>query len=73
MNFAKVRILKNGQPTGRAYTYRSLEELQPGDKVELDGGKHGIVVDETVDAGWIMSYGADEIKQIIRKVEDEEK
>lgn len=70
MQFIKVKFLKNGQAVGRAYTYRSPIEVKPGDKVELPGGKHVVVVDEPVDAAWIQAYGADKVKEIIGKVED---
>lgn len=70
MQFIKVKFLKNGQATGRAYTYRSPVEVKPGDKVEISGGKHAVVVDEPVDAAWLQSYGADNVKEIVGKVED---
>lgn len=72
MQFVKVKFLKNGYAAGRAYTYRSPEEVFPGDKVELPGGKHGIVVDELVDADWIKAYGAENLKEISGKVEEAE-
>ncbi len=72
MNFYKVKFLKNGQAQGRAYTYKSALELAPGDKVELPGGSHGVVLDEPVDMEWVESYGADKLKEIVRKVEVEE-
>jgi len=68
MNFIKVKFLKNEQPSGRSYTYKSDIVLVVGDKVELDGGKHGIVVDEEVDMNWVETYGADNIKAIVKKV-----
>lgn len=70
MQFIKVKFLKNGQAAGRAYTYRSPLEVKPGDKVELLGGKHAVVVDEPVDAAWIQTYGAENIRRIVRKVEE---
>lgn len=70
MQFMKVKFLKNGQAAGRAYTYRSPVEVKPGDKVELPGGKHAVVVDEPVDAAWIQVYGADKIQEIVGKAEE---
>lgn len=70
MQFIKVRFIKNGKPFGRSYTYRSPEEVSPGDKVELPGGGHGIVVDEPVDADWIKTYGTENLKEIVAKVEE---
>ncbi len=72
MNFFKVKFLKNGQAQGRSYTYKSSLELAPGDKVELPGGKHGVVMDEPVDMTWVESYGEDKLKGIVKKVEVEE-
>ena len=63
-------IRANGQAAGRAYTYRSPVEVKPGDKVELPGGTHAVVVDEPIDAAWIQVYGADKIQEIVGKAEE---
>lgn len=72
MNFYKVKFLKSGQPSGRSYTYKSQMDLNPGDKVELPGGKHGIVVDELVNLDWVNTYGEENLKEIVKKVEVDE-
>ena len=72
MNFYKVKFLKNGQAQGRAHTYKSALELAPGDKVELPGGSHGVVLDELVDMAWVETYGEDKLKEIVKKVEETE-
>lgn len=72
MNFFKVKFLKNGQAQGRSYTYKSSLELSPGDKVELPGGKHGVVMNEPVDMAWVEAYGENNLKEIVKKVEVEE-
>lgn len=72
MNFYKVRFLKNGQAQSRSYTYKSYLELVPGDKVDLPGGSHGVVVDEPVDLAWVESYGEEKLKEIVKKAEVEE-
>lgn len=72
MNFYKVKFLKNGQAQGRSYTYKSSLELFPGDKVELPGGSHGVVMDELVDMAWVESYGEKKLKEIVKKAEVEE-
>lgn len=69
MNFYKVKFLKNGNPQGRAYTYKSELDLQPDDVVELSGDKHGIVIDDSVDMEWVGTYGVENIKSIVGKVE----
>lgn len=71
MHYIKVKFLKSGQPAGRAYTYKSRLNLAPGDKVELPGGKHAVVVDEPVDAGWVQTYGEEKLKEIVKKCEPE--
>lgn len=72
MQYIKVKFLKSEQPAGRAYTYKSRLNLEPGDKVELPGGKHAVVVDEPVDMGWVQTYGEENLKEIVKKVEVEE-
>jgi hypothetical protein len=70
MNFYKVKFLKNGNPQGRAYTYKSELDLQPDDAVELPGGKRGIVIDEPVNRELVAIYGSDNIKAIVGKVKE---
>lgn len=72
MNFYKVKFLKNRNPQGRAYTYKSELDLQPNDVVELPGGKRGIVIDEPVNGEWVAVYGTDNIKAIVGKVDKPE-
>lgn len=72
MQYIKVKFLKSGQPAGRSYTYKSRLNLEPGDKVELPGGKHAVVVDEPVDMAWVQTYGEENLKEIEKKVEVEE-
>lgn len=72
MNFYKVKFLKSDQPGGRNYTYKSRLNLKPGDRVKLPGGKHAVVVDEPVDLTWVETYGEENLKEIVKKVEVEE-
>lgn len=72
MNFYKVKFLKAGQPAGRSYTYKNRLNLESGDKVELPGGKHAVVVDEPVDMGWVQTYGEENLKEIVKKCEPED-
>lgn len=72
MNFYKVKFLKAGQPAGRSYTYKGRLNLEPGDKVELPSGKRAVVMDEPVDLGWVQTYGEENLKEIVKKVEVEE-
>lgn len=68
MQFIKVKFLKNGQPQGRGYTYKSEEELLPGDKVDLGGGRHGVVVG-IANEDDVKRIGVDKIKYICGKCE----
>lgn len=69
MQYIKVKFLKNGQPSGRAYTYRTPVEVSPGDTVQIDSTKTGVVVDEPVDMEWVEAYGAEKIKSIAGKTD----
>lgn len=66
MNYIKAKFLKGDKPSGRAYSYRCEEELNPGDMVTDAKGSKLIVVDEPVDSAWIMAYGADKLA-IVKK------
>lgn len=70
MQYIKVKFLKNGQPSGRAYTYRTPVDVAPGDTVQIDTTKTGVVVDGPVDMEWVEAYGAERIKSIVGKVEN---
>lgn len=72
MNYYKVKFLKNNQPQGMAYTFKSDLDLSAGDTVDLDGGKHGIIVEEPVDLAWVKTYGNENLKEIVGKHEDQE-
>lgn len=69
MNYFKIRFLKDNQPKGRPYTYAFNGELSAGDKVELPNGKHGIV-EGVADMEEVERYGADKIKEIVGKYEE---
>lgn len=72
MKYYKAKFLKQGKPTGRAYTYKSQLELTPGELVELPGGSHGVVLDEPVDMEWVETYCSENLKEIMKKYEPEE-
>ncbi|WP_394918976.1 hypothetical protein [uncultured Robinsoniella sp.] len=70
MQLFKVKYLKNGEPCGRSYTFKSPIEVHPGDIVQIDTSKKGMVVDEPVDSAWVITYGADKIKVILGILEE---
>ena len=61
MQYIKAKFLKEDKPTGRAYTYRTESDVKPGDIVTDSKGSRLQVVDEPVDAEWIMAYGAEKV------------
>lgn len=69
MNYIKAKFLKGDKPSGRAYTYRAEEELNPGDMVTDAKGSKLVVVDEPVDSAWIMAFGADKLAVVGKYVE----
>lgn len=73
VQYIKVKFLKNNQPTGRAYTYRTPVPVSPGDIVQIDTTKKGVVVNESVDMEWVKTYGAENIREIAGMVESEGK
>ena len=80
MSLIKVRFLKMGEPSGRAYTYRSEVPVDIGDKVELPHAtptlieipySQGIVTQIDVPEAEIEAF-KDKVKTIIGKVAGEE-
>lgn len=67
MKYFKARFVKSGIPFGRAYTYKTNLNVEPGDLVEI-GGTMGIVVDEPADEEWMKVYGTDNIKTVTTKI-----
>lgn len=55
----------------RSYTYCTEDDVKPGDIVTNDKGSKLTVVDEPVDAAWIMAYGADKVGVVKKYVEPE--
>lgn len=69
----KCKFLKNGEPAGRDYTYKSTENVAKGDKVLLPGGGRGIVVMVNVPESEVEAFN-DKIKYIEgRETADEAK
>ena len=69
MQYIKAKFLKEDKPTGRAYTYRTEDDVNPGDTVTDSKGSKLMVVDEPVDAEWIVAYGADKVGVVKKYVE----
>ena len=56
---------------GRSYTFKTEDDVKPGDIVTNDKGSKLTVVDEPVDTAWIMAYGADKVGVVKKYVEPE--
>lgn len=69
MQYIKAKFVKQDKPAGRVYTYRTDDDLKPGDIVIDAKGSKLVVVDEPVDAAWIMAYGADKVAVVKKYVE----
>ena len=55
----------------RSYTYRTEDDVKPGDIVTNDKGSKLTVVDEKMDEGWVMAYGVGNIAVVKKYVEPE--
>lgn len=71
MQYIKAKFMKRDKPAGRAYTYRSEDDLSPDDIVTDAKGSKLVVVDEPVDMTWVEAYGADKVGVVKKYVEQE--
>lgn len=67
MNLIKAKFFKNGEPSGRAYTYLSNEVVKVGDVVQLNENSTGVVVEINVPESEVEPF-KDKLKTIIGKV-----
>lgn len=71
-NIIKLKFLKEGEPTGREYSYYTPEEVAVGDKVDLESKGstiHGIVTAVDVPVDEIVDF-FDKVKTIIGKTKE---
>ena len=61
--YIKVKFLKNGEPHGREYTYKSTFPVRVGQEVLLPGGGNGVVTEINVPEKNVESF-KDKIKEI---------
>lgn len=71
MQYIKAKFMKLDKPTGRAYTYRTEDDLKPGDIIKDAKGSKLQVMDEPVDMTWVEAYGADKVGVAKKYVEPE--
>ena len=69
--YVKVKFIKNGEPRGREYTYKSTFPVRVGHEVLLPGGGNGVVTEINVSDEDVESF-KDKIKEI-EDVVDESK
>ena len=70
--YIKVKFLKNGEPHGREYTYKSTFPVRVGQEVLLPGGGNGVVTEINVPAKEVESFN-DKIKEVESVVEESKK
>ena len=63
MNLIKVRFLKDGQPTGKPYTYNAPVAVKPGDIVQINSFATGVVVEVDVPEEEVAAF-ADKVKSV---------
>lgn len=69
MNLIKAKFFKNGEPSGRAYTYLSNEVVKIGDVVRLNEKSLGVVVETDVPESEVESF-KDKLKTIVGKIDE---
>ena len=69
--YIKVKFLKNSEPHGREYTYKSTFPVRVGQEVIPPGGGNGIVTEINVPEKDAESFN-DKIKEIESVVEESE-
>lgn len=67
--YIKVKFLKNGEPNGREYTYKSTFPVSVGQEVLLPVGGNGIVTEINVPEKDVENF-KDKIKEIEEVVEE---
>lgn len=63
--YVKVKFIKNGEPRGREYTYKSTFPVRVGHEVILPGGGNGVVTEINVPDEDVEIF-----KDKIKEVED---
>lgn len=70
--YIKVKFLKNGEPHGREYTYKSEFPVRVGQEVILPGGGNGVVTEINVPEEEVERF-KDKIKEVESVVEESKK
>ena len=70
--YIKVKFLKNEEPHGREYTYKSEFPVRVGQEVILPGGGNGVVTEITVPEEEVERF-KDKIKEVESVVDESKK
>lgn len=70
--YIKVKFLKNGEPHGREYTYKTTFPVRVGQEVILPGGGNGVVTEINAPEKDVESFN-DKIKEVESVVEESKK
>lgn len=71
MQLIKVRFLRDGNPSGKSYTYYSPVNVAVGDNVQINSTATGVVVEVDVAEKEVAAY-RDKIKTIVGMAESQE-
>lgn len=71
MNLIKVKFLRNGHASGRAYTYESPVNVEVGNLVQINEDSIGEVVEVNVSEAEIENF-RDKLKNIVGIAKDAE-
>lgn len=70
--YIKVKFIKNSEPHGREYTYKSTFPVRVGQEIILPGGGNGVVTEINVPEEEVENF-KDRIKEIESVVEESNK
>ena len=70
-NIIKVKFLRDGQPSGRAYTYYSEKPVEVDEKVQINLQMVGVVTEVDVREEEIADY-KDKVKFIAGKISEKQ-
>ena len=65
------RYLKGDKPSGKSYTFKTEDDVKPGDIVKTATARI-VVTDEAVDMDFVKSWGEDRITTAEREILNEE-
>lgn len=67
----RCRFFKDGKPSGKDYTYRTIEVVKVGDVIQINSSAKGIVTEVDVPEEEVAAF-VDKVKSIVGVVEESE-